>query len=26
VMNSPQEIREAIGDFNSGKFGQMPAR
>ena len=26
VMSSPQEIREAIDDFNSGKFGQMPAR
>lgn len=25
VMNSQQEIREAIADFNGGKFGQMPA-
>jgi quercetin 2,3-dioxygenase len=24
VMNSEQEIRQAIQDFNSGKFGQMP--
>lgn len=25
VMNSPQEIQQAIVDFNSGRFGQMPA-
>lgn len=25
VMNSEQEIREAIEDFNSGRFGQIPA-
>ena len=25
VMNSREEIIEAINDFNSGKFGQMPA-
>ena len=25
VMNTPQEIRQAITDFNSGKFGQMAA-
>jgi hypothetical protein len=25
VMNSQQEIIQAIADFNSGKFGQMPA-
>lgn len=24
VMNTPQQIREAIHDFNSGRFGQMP--
>ncbi|HZV37179.1 MAG TPA: pirin family protein [Pseudoxanthomonas sp.] len=23
VMNSPQEISQAIGDFNNGKFGRM---
>nr|HRL67387.1 pirin-like C-terminal cupin domain-containing protein [Ottowia sp.] len=23
VMNSQQEIAEAISDFNSGKFGRM---
>lgn len=23
VMNSPEEIRQAIDDFNSGRFGQM---
>ncbi|QTD88529.1 pirin family protein [Burkholderia anthina] len=25
VMNSQEEIRTAIDDFNSGRFGQMPA-
>ena len=25
VMNTPQEIRQAILDFNSGRFGRMPA-
>jgi hypothetical protein len=25
VMNSEQEIRQAMTDFNSGKFGQMPS-
>ena len=25
VMNSPQQIQQAILDFNSGRFGQMPA-
>jgi redox-sensitive bicupin YhaK (pirin superfamily) len=25
VMNSEAEIRQAMGDFNSGRFGQMPA-
>ncbi|EBQ5939675.1 pirin family protein, partial [Salmonella enterica subsp. enterica serovar Enteritidis] len=25
VMNSEQEIREAIEDFNSGRFGHIPA-
>lgn len=25
VMNTTQEIRQAILDFNSGRFGQMPA-
>jgi redox-sensitive bicupin YhaK (pirin superfamily) len=25
VMNSQQEIMQAIADFNGGKFGQMPA-
>lgn len=24
VMNTPQQIREAIHDFNSGRFGRMP--
>lgn len=24
VMNSPDEIAQAIADFNSGRFGQMP--
>ncbi len=24
VMNTPQEIRQAVDDFNSGKFGQIP--
>jgi len=24
VMNSQQEIIQAIADFNSGKFGRMP--
>ena len=24
VMNSQAEIAQAIADFNSGKFGQMP--
>jgi redox-sensitive bicupin YhaK (pirin superfamily) len=24
VMNTPQEIRQAIVDFNAGRFGQMP--
>ncbi len=26
VMNSQQEIMQAIADFNGGKFGRMPAR
>ena len=25
VMNSQQEIVQAVNDFNSGKFGQMQA-
>lgn len=25
VMNSETEIRQAITDFNSGRFGQIPA-
>jgi redox-sensitive bicupin YhaK (pirin superfamily) len=25
VMNSEQEIRQAIADFNSGRFGRMAA-
>ncbi|MBE2894693.1 pirin family protein [Spirabiliibacterium falconis] len=25
VMNSKEEIRQAIADFNAGKFGQIPA-
>jgi len=25
VMNSEDEIRQAIGDFNSGRFGQIAA-
>jgi redox-sensitive bicupin YhaK (pirin superfamily) len=24
-MNSQEEIRTAIDDFNNGRFGQMPA-
>jgi redox-sensitive bicupin YhaK (pirin superfamily) len=26
VMNSQQEIAQAVADFNAGKFGRMPAR
>ena len=25
VMNTPQQIREAVADFNSGRLGHMPA-
>ncbi|AHE98668.1 pirin family protein [Thioalkalivibrio paradoxus] len=25
VMNTPEEIREAVRDFNSGRFGRLPA-
>ena len=25
VMNTPDEIRQAMADFQSGRFGQIPA-